>query len=106
TVCCGGSVVELPGNGRDVLAGPPAREGDPVTVQLVGLPAEQALLLVSLDAGAVPVPAFHGVLVTTPVLLLLPLNLGLNGQLSLTTTVPELGPGLESVNVLLQGLFG
>src|SRR6185436_11686441 len=97
---------DVPGLGRDVIASSPVREGETVTLLLDGVPFEQALLLVSVGAGALPVPAFHGVLVAQPVLLIVPVGLDVGGRLTLPATVPDLGPGLESLNLLVQGLFG
>jgi hypothetical protein len=98
-----GIAFEMAGQTPLLTSATPTREGGAVSLTIDGQAGDSALLLVSALPGGAFVFSKHGDLLLGGAVLVIPLAaLPVSGQLSLTATLPELGPGLEGVVVYVQ----
>ena len=101
-----GVVTTVPGTARQLALGGPAIEQHVVNLDVAGVPGDAVLLLVGPAPGLVPKPAQVGPLLVPQPLLVMSLGvLGDPALLSLHVVVPELGPGVATVHVVVQGAF-
>lgn len=88
-------------------AGSPVREGQSLQLTLQGAPGTPVLLLAAPASGHVSIGAVDGPLLTAfPALLVALGGLPGSGSLVLGSTVPDLGPGVESLVVTVQAVSG
>lgn len=101
-----GSVTTLPGPARRLQVASPVSEGQVKHLLVSGAPGDAVLVLVGLQPRLAFKPAHVGSLLSTPVVLVLPLGtLGNPAELDLPFSIVELGPGVATVHAVLQGAF-
>jgi hypothetical protein len=94
------------GVARHLGASSPVREGGSATYAFEGLPGESVLLLVSATTSSFWSQKFHGTLLVGSAFALVPFGeTDGSGVLSVSFTLPELGPGVEAVTLFLQPFF-
>ena len=101
-----GAVTTVPGPARQLALGGPAIEQHVVNLDVAGVPGDAVLLLVGIEPGLkLKAPGVGQLLVPEP-LLVMPLGvLGDPALLSLPVVLPELGAGVATVHVVVQGAF-
>jgi hypothetical protein len=94
----------LAGPPRGLQLDSPVREGALQHLLISGAAGDGVLVLASLQPAFTSMPV--GTLALGPVLpLVVALSLPAGGELTLAFQVPELGPGIESLQIAAQGLF-
>lgn len=103
----GATATTLAATPVDLLTDAPVREGETLQVTVQGAPGTPVLLLAAPFSGHVDIGAVDGpLLVGFPALLVALGPLPAGGSLTLSSPVPELGPGVEAAAVTLQALGG
>jgi hypothetical protein len=102
----GAAPMALPSAARTFAVSSPLREGQAGSIEIQGQTGDQALLLVSLNAGAAPMIGKEGVLLLDSELLLLIVPLGTvsapGGELSVPFVAPPLDPVVSALTVPMQ----
>ena len=102
-----GTVVPMVGYARHLSANSPVRGGETLTLDVEGQPGEIPLVLVSSRHEPLLLPNHSGsLLLGLPLedVLVLP-ALGATGTTSLSLPVPNVGAGIEALNLYLQAVF-
>jgi hypothetical protein len=106
TLAESGVIQAVGGMPRAFAVGSPVMEGDSVSIAFTGQPGELVVALVSLVPGLLPLPGKQGALQLGASLFVIPVApLPASGVLALEVPLGELGPGLQTVQVFVQGLF-
>jgi hypothetical protein len=101
-----GAVTYASGPARSLALGEPVNEQHSVNLHVAGAPGDLVLLLVSAAPRPTLKSATAGVLlVPLPALVVTLGTLGNPAQLDLPVTLPELGPGVQTIHVFVQGVF-
>ncbi|MBK6942176.1 MAG: hypothetical protein IPH13_18510 [Planctomycetes bacterium] len=94
----------LPGTPTTVVASRVVREGQNAELKVQDATGHHVALLVGFVPQFTTFPNFSGVLVVSPSFVLDLGTLSTPGELSIQVTVPELGPGIESVIAYVQAV--
>lgn len=84
------------------------REGDDLVLDLTGEPSDVVLLFAALGAGHQPYAVHHGVFLLGGPLLIVGLPVATvpaGGASSVELRIPELGPGVQALDVHVQAAF-
>jgi hypothetical protein len=96
------------GSAHPLVASPAAvREGESLSLSFSGAPGDVAMLMLHVTPNVFVLNNFGGALLLDLPLLLGPLTFGAipaSGTLSASVPIPELGPGIDALPVLLQAL--
>jgi hypothetical protein len=101
----GGPATTFSAAHRSLAADSPVREGQLSSLIIQGLPGDQLVLLAGLQPAFVLKPALQGAFLQLP-LLTIALGTPASGELTLSSTVPDLGPGIGHLVVHVQLVVG
>ncbi len=90
---------------RSLAANSPVREGQLSSVTIDGLPGDQLVLLAGVQPAFVLKPALQGAFLQLP-LLTIALGTPAGGDLTLSSAVPDLGPGIGHLVLHVQLVVG
>jgi hypothetical protein len=101
-----GTAQAFPAPHRVLHLNSPVFEGKPIQLIVEGQPGDLAMLHLGFAPGWLPTAAYQGVYQITPPAILVVLGVLTGPSLSLSSTAPELGPGIEHVAADAQLIIG
>jgi hypothetical protein len=101
-----GSVTDVDGPARHVQVSGPVSEQEQLQLTVAGAPGDAVLLLVATQPRlTLKSPGIGALLVATPQLVVALGVLGVPAELDVPVTLPELGPGVAGIRLIVQGAF-
>ncbi|MCB9899607.1 MAG: hypothetical protein H6825_16490, partial [Planctomycetes bacterium] len=104
----GGTTFDFTASYRDLDASSPVREGQLLTLDFAGEPGDALLLFAGIFGGHVNMIGHQGVFLIAPPLVLPGVFVGVlpaGGLVAAPLVVPEMGPGIEGLDLHLQAVF-